>query len=86
MPEICRFLGISILMYFNDHDPPHFHVVYNEHRAKVAMGDLATLDGWLPPRVAGLVREWGELHGRELLANWESLRTTGRFERIEPLV
>jgi hypothetical protein len=26
MPEICRFLGIVITMYFNDHAPPHFHV------------------------------------------------------------
>jgi hypothetical protein len=26
MPELCRFLGISILMYFNEHDPPHFKI------------------------------------------------------------
>jgi hypothetical protein len=33
MPELSRFLGIVILMYFRDHNPPHFHVEYNEHRA-----------------------------------------------------
>ncbi len=30
MPEISRFLGIVICMYFNDHNPPHFHVEYND--------------------------------------------------------
>ena len=29
MPEISRFLGIIITMYYNDHNPPHFHVRYN---------------------------------------------------------
>lgn len=35
MPEVSRFSGIIITMYFNDHDPPHFHVRYGEYRATV---------------------------------------------------
>lgn len=85
MPEICRFLGISIRMFFNDHDPPHFHVQYNEFRATVEIESLRTSEGRLPPRVLGLVFEWAELHRDELLANWNTLRATGTFRKIDPL-
>jgi hypothetical protein len=85
LPEISRFLGISIRMFFNDHNPPHFHVQYNEFRAKVEIESLRAFEGRLPPRVLGLVFEWADLHRDELLANWESLRATGTFRKIDPL-
>lgn len=77
MPEISRFLGIVISMYFNEHNPPHFHVRYNEHRAVIAIGN-----GNLLARVRGLVEEWAELHRDELLAMWNSKE----FHKVEPLV
>ena len=86
MPEICRFLGISIRMFFNDHEPPHFHVQYNEFRAKVEIESLRIAEGRLPPRVAGLVHEWSDLHRKELLENWQSLRVSGSFRKVDPLV
>jgi hypothetical protein len=86
MPELSRFLGISILMYFNDHAPPHFHVKYNEFRASVDISTLSILDGKMPPRVHGLVIEWAELHKDELLTNWNTLQESGVFRKIEPLV
>jgi hypothetical protein len=57
MPEICRFLGIVISMYFDgrEHGLPHFHVRYNEFLAVMAIRDLNLLDGHLPARVRGLV-------------------------------
>jgi uncharacterized protein DUF4160 len=73
-------------MYFNDHNPPHFHVQYESYRAKVAIQELILMKGELPPRVRALVLEWADLHRNELLANWESLRNRGTFEPIEPLV
>ena len=82
MPEICRFLGIVICMYFDDHNPPHFHVRYNEYRAVLTIQTLNLIDGRLPARVRGLVEEWAELHQAELLSMWESKD----FHRIEPLV
>ncbi|MDQ5879887.1 MAG: hypothetical protein QG638_2624 [Pseudomonadota bacterium] len=82
MPEICRFLGIVICMYFDDHNPPHFHVRYNEYRAVLTIQTLNLLDGRLPARVRGLVEEWAELHQAELMAMWESKD----FHRIDPLV
>lgn len=86
MPEICRFLGIVITMYFNDHAPPHFHVRCEDNRASVGIMPPELLDGKLPPRVLGLVVEWAELHEDELLANWTTLASEGTFTRIAPLV
>jgi len=82
MPEICRFLGIVISMYFNEHNPPHFHIRYNEYRAVVSIRSLNIMGGHLPARVRGLVEEWAELHQQELMAMWESKD----FHQVEPLV
>ena len=71
MPEICRFLGIVISMYFSDHNPPHFHVRYNEYRAVIDIYTLNILDGYLPGRVRGLVQEWAEIHQEKLLSMWK---------------
>jgi hypothetical protein len=86
MPEISRFLGIVIYMYFNDHNPPHFHVKYNEYRAVISIEKLALHEGNLPPRVLGLVMEWAELHQKELMNNWHMIETTGNYASIPPLV
>ena len=86
MPEISRFLGIVIDMYFNDHNPPHFHVRYEDHRAVVGIDPLELREGHLPPRVLGLVMEWAEMYQRELRRNWTALATEGTFTRIPPLV
>lgn len=86
MPELSRFLGISILMYFNDHNPPHFHVRYDEYRAVFRIADLMMTDGRLPGRVTALVLEWANQHRQELLDNWNSIRESGEYETIEPLV
>lgn len=86
MPEISRFLGIVITMYFNDHEPPHFHVRYAEFRAVVSIEALRLLAGDLPPRVLGLVAEWAQLHRSELAANWTLLAEEGKFNPIDPLV
>jgi hypothetical protein len=86
VPEISRFLGIVITMYFNDHNPPHFHVRYENFRAIVGIEPIELREGKLPPRVLGLVIEWAEMHQHELLQNWTTLVTEGKFQRIAPLV
>ena len=82
MPEISRFLGIIITMYFDEHDPPHFHVRYNDYRASVDIRTLNITVGLLPAKVRGLVQEWAELHKDELLDMWNSKD----FHKIAPLV
>lgn len=73
-------------MYFNDHNPPHFHVRYEGFRAVIGIESLELRDGQLPPRVHGLVIEWAEMHQSELLRNWNTLVTEGTFTPIAPLV
>lgn len=70
MPELCRFYGIVIRMYFDDHLPPHFHALYGEHEALVSIETLALIGGRLPPRAMGLVAEWATQHQEELKAAW----------------
>jgi hypothetical protein len=85
MPEISRFFGIIIAMFYNDHPPPHFHVRYGGSRAVIGIEDLALLDGDLSPRVLGLVIEWAALHRRELLDNWNRARLQSPLTRVDPL-
>jgi Domain of unknown function (DUF4160) len=85
VPEISRFLGIIISMYYNDHPPPHFHARYGGQRALVAIDSLTVLRGSLPPRVLGLVVEWASGHRTELMADWELARNQDPLVKIDPL-
>lgn len=85
MPEICRFYGIVIKMYFADHAPPHFHAEYAEYEARIAIDSLAVISGRLPARAMGLVAEWTTLHRKELAALWEQARRSEPLQRLEPL-
>ena len=85
MPELSRFLGMVISIYFDDHNPPHFHVEYNDNEALIAISDLSVLKGNLPPRVMGLAMEWARLHQTELLENWNMVKDSGKYYKIAPL-
>ncbi|OFW80854.1 MAG: transcriptional regulator [Alphaproteobacteria bacterium RIFCSPLOWO2_01_FULL_40_26] len=86
MPEISRFLGIVIKMYFQDHNPPHFHVEYGQYTASINMEDFAIIKGNLPPRIHGLITEWASLHKNELLDNWNKAKELKNLKSIKPLV
>ena len=79
MPEISRFFGIVIKMYWDDHNPPHFHAFYAGEQALINIPTLSVFSGQLPPRALGLVIEWATVHQAELLADWD------RAQRQEPL-
>jgi len=85
MPEVSRFFGIVIRMYFDDHDPPHFHAVYAGKEAQVGIDPIVILEGDLPNRAASMVLEWAALHQRELMKNWQRLRNDQPVEKIQPL-
>jgi hypothetical protein len=85
MPEISRFFGIIIFMYFDEHNPPHFHARYNEERALISIQELKVMEGFLSRRALSLVLEWGNEHRAELINNWNSLQNTGDFSKIAPL-
>lgn len=85
MPEISRFYGIIIRMFYNDHNPPHFHVVYQENEALIDIKTLEILEGRLPKRAKTLAIEWAIEHREELLNNWQKARSHETLNRIEPL-
>jgi len=85
MPEISRFFGIVIKMFFDDHNPPHFHAEYGADLALIDIRSLAVFSGRLSPRVTGLVIEWATLHQRELLADWQRAQTHEELQKIAPL-
>lgn len=85
MPEIARFYGIVIRMYYNDHNPPHFHAVYGEHQAQVDIQSLSVFGGSLPPRALGLVVEWATQHRDELIDDWQRARENRALHKIDPL-
>ena len=71
MPEISRFLGIIIAMFYRDHAPPHFHAIYGEYEITVEI-ESGVINGRFPRRALKLVLEWLELHQDELLENWQT--------------
>ena len=85
MPEISRFFGIIISMYFADHPPPHFHVRYGTQKAIIAIDTLAVLAGRLSPRALALVVEWAALHRAELRRDWGLAEQQIPLDPIAPL-
>ncbi len=74
MPEICRFYGIIIKMFFKpkEHEPSHIHALYGEY---IGIFDLKThkmLNGDLPSKAQELVEEWLSIHSSELQEMWDS--------------
>lgn len=86
MPTISMFYGVVIQMFWNDHAPPHFHALYGEHEAIVAIETFQVLRGSLPHRALALVFEWAQDHRAELMENWERCRLREMPTKIEPLL
>jgi hypothetical protein len=86
MPEISRFLGIIIKMFFDDHNPPHFHVEYQDFKAIVDIRKAELMEGYLPAKQLKLVQAWAVLHEDELLENFSTLgQNVKTWRKIEPL-
>lgn len=84
MPSISMFFGIIIYMYFDEHNPPHFHARYQGYKAAFDFeGDM--IAGELPPKQHKLVAAWAVMHADELFANWELLQRAEKPYRVDPL-
>lgn len=84
MPEISRFFGIVIAMFYTEHGAPHFHARYGEYKASIEI-ETGTMHGSLPPRVTAMLVEWREQHAAELLQNWQRARQSQPLEPVPPL-
>ncbi len=85
MPSISSFYGIVIWMYWNDHNPPHFHAQYGDHEVLIRIADLSIYSGFLPSRALGLVVEWASSHQEELMENWRLAEQDLSLRKIAPL-
>lgn len=85
MPEISRFFGLVVQMYYDEHNPPHLHAVYEGNKAMLDFkGNV--LRGDLGSRTAlRLLREWIDLHAPELEDDWRLAREGKEIKEIAPL-
>ena len=85
VPELARFYGIVVRMYFDEHPPAHFHAYYGEHDAAFRLDTLQVARGSLPSRALRLVVEWALAHEAELRENWRRVETGEPLMPIPPL-
>ena len=85
MPEISRFYGIIIQIYFGDHPPPHFHAMYGDSTAIIDIQNLSVLEGRIPPRALGLVIERASIHQTELFEGFALAQQMQKPPKIAPL-
>ena len=85
MPEVSRFYGIVIQIYYGDHSPPHFHALYAGAVAKIAIDTLQIIDGSLPKRALGLVLDWAAAHQSELREAFDRAAALQAPGKIAPL-
>ncbi|MDR1786237.1 MAG: DUF4160 domain-containing protein [Spirochaetaceae bacterium] len=83
MPEVSRFYGMIIKMFFrkSEHNPPHIHVLYGEYAGLIDIETGEMFEGDLPVRALALAKEWAQAHKGELLEMWR----TQNFKRLPPL-
>ncbi|MBS3909006.1 MAG: DUF4160 domain-containing protein [Actinobacteria bacterium] len=84
MPEISRFLGIIIYMYYREHSPAHFHAEYGGYTVIVEI-ESGVVQGKFPRRALSAVLEWYTVHKDELMNNWELALIRKPLNKIEPL-
>ena len=82
MPEVSRFFGVVIRMFYDDHNPPHFHCYYQNYEAVYDIGTSRSVRGLLPPKIDRVVFDWAKKYRKELLKNWNLMKEEARFEKI----
>lgn len=85
MPTLSQFFGITVRMYFRDHNPPHFHAFYGSEAAILDIRTLEVLEGQLSRRALRMVLEWAHAHRTELMSNWEAAQNEQPLAPIAPL-
>jgi uncharacterized protein DUF4160 len=85
MPELSRFFGIVIGVFYREHGRPHFHAVYGEFEGVIDIETGEVITGELPKRALALVSEWRDAHIPELKENWELARQHKELKKISPL-
>ncbi len=85
MPVICYFFGIYIKMFFNEHNPPHFHAEYEGNEVEINIQTGEVVSGSLSTRALRFIEEWRQQHINELMEDWELARNKQLPKKIKPL-
>ncbi len=85
MPRISAFYGIAIYMYWQDHEPAHFHAIYSGREAQVRVSDGEVIAGSLPRTARRMVREWAQLRRDDLDADWQRAQQRDMLLSIDGL-
>jgi Domain of unknown function (DUF4160) len=83
MPTIAIVAGMKVLVYYNDHLPPHFHVDYAEYKAQISMREGKLLEGGLPSKKLGIIEDWAHKHKEELLECWQKAQMNEPLGKIK---
>ncbi len=86
MPEISSFFGIRVTMYYDDHNPPHFHAQYEDKKVIVDINKGRIIEGAFPTRQLKFVLAWAEIHKDELIENWNLAMGDNPLNKISPLM
>lgn len=85
MPIISYFFGIYIKMFFNEHNPPHFHAEYEGNEVEINIQTGEVVSGSLSPRALRFIEEWRQQYINELMEDWELARSKQLPKKIKPL-
>jgi hypothetical protein len=85
VPELSRFFGIIVRMYYDDHNPPHVHVEHQGEKVLLDFHGNVLRGEWKSRTALKLAREWIDLHVGELEQNWAFVRAGRETKKIEPL-
>lgn len=86
MPEIASIGSIRITMYYDDHNPPHFHAEYGEQKAVIDIQKARVLRGSLPAKQLKIILGWTVMRQDDLMHNWELARQDLPLKKIAPFV
>jgi len=86
MPIISEFYGIKIMMFWNEHMPPHFHAEYGDNKILVGIQSGTVIKGIFPFKQLKLVLAWCEIHNQELMNNWDNAVKHESIDKINPLI
>ena len=85
MPVVSIFYGIKTMLFYEDHNPPHFHAEYGGNKALIDIQNCTVIRSSLPKKQLKLVLAWAELHKDELMQNWELVKIGAEPLPIKPL-
>ena len=85
MSELCRFRGAVIYIYFDEHNPPHFHVRHGGRDVQIGIDPVRLLEGSLPAHIRRLILRWAEVRQAELAEAWCRAQRRRPPGKIAPL-